>query len=383
MNNKFPQIHLIYNRYKKASADKPAVVEIRVTHDYKQKWISTGIWLYPNQWEKGRIVNCENIMEISQTLERQISDVRQVIYTMIQEGCLDIMQISNRLSNMNKRKQSFIDFCKERAAIRKYGKEKDTQERYDRFIKRFSQWGKIKTFEDVRDDRIIVYDRYLTKEGMKPYSKWNNYHRFLNGFIIDAVKEGLLQRNPYLWVNINKKSDSLGIDKCLTPSEFRQLKEAVMPTESLERVRDLFVFQTYTCLRYSDLAKFNTHNIIIVNGTEVYKCMQKKTKKPATIPLLQPALDVLHKYRGTLPVISNVKYNVYLKVVAQAAGLEYKLSTHWARHTGATILLNEGVDMKIVTKICGHSSTRITEQIYAKLLDETVVDAVKEKASNL
>ena len=32
--------------------------------------------------------------------------------------------------------------------------------------------------------------------------------------------------------------------------------------------------------------------------------------------------------------------------------------------------------MGIVSKICGHSSTRITEQIYVKLLDETVVDAV-------
>ena len=33
--------------------------------------------------------------------------------------------------------------------------------------------------------------------------------------------------------------------------------------------------------------------------------------------------------------------------------------------------------MKIVAKICGHSSTKITEQVYAKLLDETVVNAVK------
>lgn len=37
--------------------------------------------------------------------------------------------------------------------------------------------------------------------------------------------------------------------------------------------------------------------------------------------------------------------------------------------------------MKIVTKICGHSSMKITEQIYAKLLDETVVNAIKEKES--
>ena len=51
--------------------------------------------------------------------------------------------------------------------------------------------------------------------------------------------------------------------------------------------------------------------------------------------------------------------------------------SHWARHIGATILLNRGIPMQIVAKICSHSSTRITEQVYAKLLDETVVDAIK------
>lgn len=66
------------------------------------------------------------------------------------------------------------------------------------------------------------------------------------------------------------------------------------------------------------------------------------------------------------------------KIIAQAAGIDKPVSTHWARHTGATMLLNEGIDMQIVSKICGHSSTKITEQVYAKLLDETVVDAISE-----
>lgn len=383
MNNKFPQIHLIYNRYKKASEERQAVVEIRVTHNYKQKWISTGIWLYPDQWDDGKIVNCENIVEISQTLEKMVTDVRQVIYDMIKEGKVDISQITDRLDAKNKQSLTFLDFCKQRAAVRKYGKAKDTQERYDRFLRLFSAWGKIKTFEDVRDEKIIAYDKYLIKEGMKANSKWNNYHRFLSGFIIDAIKEGLLKRNPYQWVNIDRKKNSLGLDKCLTPKEFRQLRDAPMPTECLERVRDLFVFQTYTCLRYSDLAKFNHNNIVIINDKEVYKFAQKKTKKATVIPLLPSALAILHKYKGCLPVISNVKYNAYIKIVAQAAGLDYKLTTHWARHTGATMLLNEGVEMSVVTKMCGHSSIKITEQIYAKMLDETVVNAIQEVKEKL
>ena len=85
-----------------------------------------------------------------------------------------------------------------------------------------------------------------------------------------------------------------------------------------------------------------------------------------------------YKYNNKLPVISNVKYNQYLKVIAQAAGIDKPVSTHYARHTGATLLLNEGIDMRIISKICGHSSTKITEQVYAKLLDETVVDTIKK-----
>lgn len=383
MNNKLPQIHLIYNRYKKASSSKMAVVEIRVTHNYKQRYISTGIWLYPNQWRNGKIVNCENLVQISKVLDKLISEVRQVLYDMVEEDNVDISNLSKLLSSKRNGEQSFIDFCQKRAAIRRYGMEKDTQERYNRFLRLFKQWGRIISFKDINDSNIIAYDEYLTNKGMKIYSKWQNYHRFLNGFIKDAIEEGLLQRNPYKWLNIPTGKRCSGLDKCLSLKEFKQLKQTSMPTESLERVKDLFVFQTYTCLRYSDLRAFDKSNITELDGKKVYRFTQKKTKKETIIPLISEAMGILVKYGGHLPIISNVKYNAYLKVVAQAAGLKQPLSTHWARHTGATILLNEGVDLKIVSKICGHSSVRITEQVYAKLLDETVVNAVYSIEDNL
>ena len=369
--------------YKKASPTQKAVVEIRVTYNYQQKYISTGVWLYPNQWKKGKIVNCDNILQISQTLDKLISNVRQVLVEMLQEDNVNLNQIQERLNRKELEKISFTDFCNQRATIRKYGKKKDTQERYNRFIRLFSAWGKIKTFSDINDANIIAYDMYLIKQGMKDYSKWQNYHRFLNSFIMDAINDGLVSRNPYKWINIEKGKDSKGIEKCLTPDEFKRLQKTEMPTESLERVRDLFVFQTYTCLSYSDLRNFDYSLIFEIKGMKVYIGNREKTLKPFTIPLLQPAINILEKYKGILPVISNVKYNEYLKVVAQAAKIDKPISTHWARHTGATMLLNEGIDMKIVARICGHSSTRITEQIYAKLLDETVVNAVKEKVSKL
>lgn len=372
--SQIPKLKYIYDRYKKASIKKKASVELRITYDRKQKYISTGISLYPKEW-KGTVVNNPEAQLLNQQLDNFLIDVRQVIIDMGDD--IDIFRIPQELNKKKERSISFLQFCKQRAEIRKYGKSDDTKERYDRFIKYFSLWGKIQRFDDVTEANIILYDKYLAGKGMKLYSKWNNYHRFLNSFIMDAVDAGYMKRNPYKWVNIEKDKDSSSLAKCLSIEEFYDLKNTKMPSKCLERVRDLFVFQTYTCLSYRDLKYFDVSKLIRVKGMKVYTGKREKTGKAFTIPMMQPALKILKKYDNKLPLLSNVKYNEYLKVVAQAAGISRPVSTHWARHTGATLLLNEGVPMQIVSRICGHASTKITEQVYAKLFDETVVDAIK------
>lgn len=375
MNNKLPSLSLIYNRYKKATPTTKASVEVRITHNCKQKYISTGIMLYSNQWKKGCIVNCPDAIEISQQLDAFIKNIRQVILEMVEENHIDIFSIPDRLEQMNRGQVTFWQFCEQRAEVRKYGKTEGSRLRYDRFLRFFKEWGVIKGFDDITEKNIIAYDKYLEGKGLKNSSKWNNYHRFLNSFILDAIDAGYIRKNPYRWVNVERRRiDSLS--KCLSPEEFNTLRSIKLPTKSLEKVRDLFVFQTYTCLSYTDLSNFNSSHIQELRGTKVYVGSRNKTSHPFTIPLLSPAIAILDKYGGKLPIISNVKYNEYLKVVAQAAGIDKPVSTHWARHTGATLLLNEGVPMQIVAKICGHSSSKITEQVYAKLLDETVVDAI-------
>lgn len=373
--DKNPTINIIYNRKKQASSEKKAPLEIRITYNYQQKWISTGIMLYPYQWKNGMIVNCPDIIELSEILEKQIKDIRKALLDMMKEGDIDLSLLSNRL---RKERTYFLDFCKQRAEVRKFGKSEDTKKRYNRFLKLFTKYGRIQHFEDLSERSIIQYDNYLDSLGMKPYSKWNNYHRFLNSFIIDAIDAGYIKKNPYKWVKINKEKSLGGLNKYLTYDELIKLKNAVMTTESMERVRDVFIFQAYTCLSYTDLKNFDCKSIQEIKGMKVYIGSRKKTKKTFTVPLLPAALGILEKYNYNLPIISNVKYNMFLKTVAQNAGIDKPISSHWARHTGATILLNEGIDMGIVSKICGHSSTKITEQIYAKLLDETVVDAISK-----
>lgn len=377
MINKQPQVTFIFNRRKNASLTVKSAVEMRITYDYKQKYIATGIMLYINQWKKGKIVNCPDIIQISSTLDKMLTDVRQIILDMMDEGNIDIFSIPRRLSQ--KRKNiNFLDYCHQRFDIRKYGKASRSIDRYNLFLKVLKEWGGIRSFKDVNELNLIAFDNYLANKGMCLYTKWHNYHRHLNSVILDAINEGYINKNPYKNICIDKGRDIKSLEKCLTPEEFHKLKIAKMPTESLGKVRDVFVFQTYTCMSYSDLREFDSKRIQEVKGMSVYVSSRVKTNKPFTIPLLSQALDILHKYNGELPIISNAKYNVYLKVVAQSSGIDKPLSTHWARHTGATLLLNEGIPMQVVSKICGHSSTKITEQVYAKLLDETVVDAIQD-----
>jgi integrase len=195
--------------------------------------------------------------------------------------------------------------------------------------------------------------------------------------VIQAFSDGLITKNPYAKMKIGRGEED-GLTRYLTPAEFHRFEKCTIDSEHLAKVRDLFVFQTYTCMSYSDLAAFDYRQCENIDGKMVYRSSRVKTDQPFTIVLLKPALVILQRYGYKLPIISNPKYNEYLKVVAQCAGIDKPVSSHWARHTGATLLLNEGVDLKVVARICGHSSVKITEQIYAKLLDETVVDAVQD-----
>ena len=267
--NSTPLVALVFNRRHTATTTKEAAVELRVSYQKEQKYMSTGVRLLPKHWRRGTVVNRVDAIQLNQTLEKLVVDVRKVILQMMDDGCIDIFSIPDKLKRLRSGNIKFLDFCDTRMKIRQYGKAADSQERYTRFMKFFRSWGKIVEFEDITDLNIIALDEHLAARGLKPYSKWNNYHRFLNSFILDAIDEGYVKRNPYRWVRIEKEKSKGGIGKYLTPQEFAKLRDMDLPTESLQRVRDLFVFQTYTCLSYVDLSSFDAEKIENVKGMKV------------------------------------------------------------------------------------------------------------------
>ena len=72
-----------------------------------------------------------------------------------------------------------------------------------------------------------------------------------------------------------------------------------------------------------------------------------------------------------MPVDPNLATRTFKKVVASAG-----LPNHGLRHTHATILLEQGVNPKVVSERLGHASVATTMDIYSHVLPD-----MQEKAA--
>lgn len=188
-----------------------------------------------------------------------------------------------------------------------------------------------------------------------------------------AISNGKLQKDPFADVRINKGEKEV---EYLTESEIAVIRLKKMHTERLEKVRDLFLFQCFTGLAYVDLAELRKEDYQKNALGQVYiRKKRSKTGVVFTTVLFEDAIKIAEKYDYELPVLSNQKYNTYLKEIQDICGIKKPLHTHIGRHTCATYLLNKGLSLDVVAKVLGHSNTKQTKH-YARLLDQTVFNAV-------
>lgn len=195
-----------------------------------------------------------------------------------------------------------------------------------------------------------------------------------------AQDEGYIRAMPF---KIKLVSDALCYEP-LTLDEIRTIKNKDFGCARLNQVRDVFIFACYSGLAFTDLKNLTKEDVFVdEQGKEWIIKARQKTKVISHIPLLPIAKDILEKYNFQLPVLTNQKYNGYLKEIADICMIKKNLHTHLARHTFATILLNGGVDIVSVSKVLGHSNSRITEHTYAKLMPSTLMERVSAVADKI
>lgn len=186
-----------------------------------------------------------------------------------------------------------------------------------------------------------------------------------------AVNAGKIRVNPFAGIRISKGEKDV---EFLMEDEIERIINTPMPTPSLERTKDLFLWMCGTGQSYADMAQLTPEDIQEVDGHRFISKNRQKTGVEYTTIVLPFASAIYDRYEGKLPIISNQRMNIYLKAVQGAVGLEKRLHCHMARHSFACLALNKGIRIETVAKALGHSPSNIRQtQHYAKLLKRTVI----------
>lgn len=300
----------------------------------------------------------------------------------------------------------------------------------------YSVWANIQcnmnTFSDFlhkmkrmdTSEKTTLYCRDISVKLFKDYIKYRqdrgNTNETVNKAltpIIKAVK--IMHRRDWisrdvcdeicnLYLHANAKV--LGADTTthyLTQEQVKQLIEAVK-TAKYERTKDIFdmfMFSLYVSgLRFSDVATLRWAEIDLDKKSIKHIQVKNHTRNAKMLSLYIPdeGMKILQRWQGRndnfvfgllddefdLSNCENLKetlssknrtINISLHTLGDKIHLPFPLHFHTARHTFATLALNNTVDIKTVSTLMGHSSVLTTEKVYATLMPSTIEKTVEEK----
>ena len=258
------------------------------------------------------------------------------------------------------------------------------------------------TFEFLDERGLNDYVGYLRDVKEMRNTTIGKQLSFLKWFLRWAFKKGVHQNNAYDSYKPKLKSTQKKII-FLTWDELNRLREFKIPSnkQALERVRDVFLFQCFTGLRYSDVFNLRRSDI---KGDHI-EVTTVKTSDSLIIELNKHSKVILDKYKNVafeddkvLPVITNQKMNDYLKELAEMAGIDepirqtyYKgneridevtpkyalLGTHAGRRTFICNALALGIPPQVVMKWTGHSDYKAMKP-YIDIADDIKANAMSK-----
>ncbi len=252
-------------------------------------------------------------------------------------------------------------------------------ERTKRFTQEFIKW-KYKTddihIRQLDFEFVTQCDLYYKTVRNCCHNTTLKYISILKTVILFCVANRWIDYDPFALFEMAKEEVE---PTFLTKEEIQTIIDKPIDNDRLKRVRDVYIFCCFTGLAYADVEKLERTEISMGVDNELWIFTdRRKTKVKSRIPLLPVSLNIIKEYEGdpvcisknkVLPVLSNQKYNAYLKEIADICGISKKLTTHTARHTfGTTVTLSNGVPIESVSKMLGHKKITTTQH-YARVLD--------------
>ena len=420
---------IIHDRKRKAvGTNKEAVLEVRVTRHRRSIHVSTGIKVRHSEWVAGRVVGRLDAQVLNDQLAIIYNKVGSAVNDAIRTGQpIDADVIKHKVWQVAEErtdKDTLIEWCA--AQIPVLNISEGAKKHYRALINRLDEYRKLRRFADCTPEAICQFDawlhslrrpstkaaqsaksaRYLSPGIMSPgitdklpgtcpladcpladvpvtFSRLGdglsdagvyNYHKCLKALLRRARLFNKIETNPYdLLRGEFKRGDCENIE-FLTWDEMQRIIHLNLPDGSkLQRSRDLFVFQMFTGLAYSDAMAFDFSQYRWNGSAWVYRGRRVKTGVPFVSQLLPPVVDVLERYGGQPPRMDNADYNHELKTIGMLAQSSFPLHSHLARHTFATWMLANGVKVENLRRMLGHKNIAQTMR-YAKVLDQSVID---------
>lgn len=228
----------------------------------------------------------------------------------------------------------------------------------------------------LRFNFIESFEYYLKTEIKHQQSTANKALQRFKHIVVKAVAEGYLDENPFYNHKPKKVIKEIVF---LSKEELDKLESTPIVQDKLDLTRDCFLFCCYTGLAYKEMTSLQEKHIVSnFDGKLWIQINRGKTKKNISVPILPKALQLIKKYKEQnesfiLPKISNQRFNSYLKEIADIVGINKRLTHHIARKTFAsTVLLYNDVPMEVVSELLGHSSIKITQAHYGKVVQKKV-----------
>ena len=173
----------------------------------------------------------------------------------------------------------------------------------------------------------------------------------------------------------------------LSPEDLEKLEKLKLTGRfaRMQKTLDAFLFCCYAGMRYSDFVNLSPDNIVEIRQEIwlIYKSIKTRTEVRLPLYLLfeGKGIVILDKYRddlqGFFHLKDNSNVNKELIVISRLAGVAKRISFHTARHTNATLLIYNGVNITTVQKLLGHKSVKTT-QVYTNIMDITIVNDLEK-----
>ena len=280
----------------------------------------------------------------------------------------------------------FLDYCE----IEK-GLSNTTQKNYHRFLKRFVSWLKKKNKEDLKPheltpDDIWNYRLYLSR-----------FHTYKGKPLKKATQNlYLIALRALLSYFTDKDIVSIPAEKVKLPKDARkertikflnleQIEKLVLAPNTKNKIglRDRAILETLFSagLRVAELAALNRDQFAnIRDKKDLELSIIGKGDRPRTVYFSERALSWVKKYletrkdkskallinyRGKNPKSRLTPRSVerIVKKYAIKAGVPIFTTPHTIRHTYATDLLTQGVDLRTIQEFLGHKNI-VTTQVY-------------------